>query len=1072
MLSALLPLRVQAAPMRISSPGDAAEREAEATAKKIMQMPPPAAPVTGSRTGLAVQRSVGRIAYAKLSPSPLARAPLVQRKGEGQASVAPDVQQEIQGSMNAGAPLPPNVRGFMEPRFRANFSDVRIHTGQRAPQLARRLNARAFTVGRNIFFGRDQFRPESREGGELIAHELTHTIQQQAVVQRSEEASVSERAPVQVQRFGISDALDYFADKANIIPGFRMFTIILGVNPINMTRVERSAANILRALIEFIPGGGLITQALDNYGIFEKVGGWIEQQIKTLGMTGAAIKQAVSAFLDSLGWRDIFDLGGVWARAKRIFTEPIDRIINFAKGVVGGIITFIKDAILQPIARLAEGTRGYDLLKAILGRDPVTGEAFPRTAETLIGGFMKLIGQEEVWNNIKKANALARCWAWFQGAMGTLLGFVQDIPSVFLNAFRSLELTDIILVPRAFAKIAGVFGSFIGKFISWAGNAVWNLLQIIFEVVAPGAMPYIKKAAAAFRTILKDPIGFVGNLVRAGKLGFQQFAGKFGAYLKDSLIAWLTGSLGGTVYIPQSFSLREIIKFVLSVLGLTWQNIRTKLVRAIGETAVKVLEAGFDIVVTLVTEGPAAAWEKIKEQLSNLREMVMEEIMNFVVVKVVQSAVVKLVSMLNPAGAVIQAIIAIYNTVMFFIERLQQIIQVAMAFIDSISAIAGGVIAAAANRVEKTLAGLLTLAISFLARIAGLGKVSDAVIGIINKIRAPIDRALDKVVEWIVATARRLGRLAASGVAAAVNWLAEYARPRPFQAGRERHTAWITPDGRVMVASTPSPARAAVATLRNRFNQMPAPSRPADAAAKIAAADSAIGAVETQTAQAGSATGRAAPPGLRAAWDAFIVKLTEAYAVFTTQGDMPLFPPMTFGFNSSKYTGAARSSYEAECRRQLHDQEAGINALKAGQWAANRARYTAVRRSASDTENIAEYRTLLRSEVIRIRLQILEEQGIPDPPRRQQAEAFANDLMSRNAVLHIPDQVAGGTLLVPRGKPTAVGQYEVQVGIRGVNSAIGSGWGNKAAELALLEQQAAQADPLARMNVRLNESFT
>jgi hypothetical protein len=57
----------------------------------------------------------------------------------------------------------------------------------------------------------------------------------------------------------IPDPLDWLANKANMIPGFRMFTIVLGVNPINMSAVDRSAANILRALIEFMPGGGLIT---------------------------------------------------------------------------------------------------------------------------------------------------------------------------------------------------------------------------------------------------------------------------------------------------------------------------------------------------------------------------------------------------------------------------------------------------------------------------------------------------------------------------------------------------------------------------------------------------------------------------------------------------------------------------------------------------------------------------------------------------------------------------------------------------------------------------------------------
>ncbi|MEZ4817233.1 MAG: hypothetical protein R2776_04590 [Flavobacteriaceae bacterium] len=105
---------------------------------------------------------------------------------------------------------------------------------------------------------------------------------------------------------------------------------------------------------------------------------------------------------------------------------------------------------------------------------------------------------------------------------------------------------------------------------------------------------------------------------------------------------------------------------------------------------------------------------------------------------------------MNPAGAVIQAIIAIYQTITFLIDKIKQIAQVGAAIIDSIAAIANGVITAAANKVEQTLAGMLTLAVNFLAKFAGLGKISDAIINIINKIRAPIDTAMDKVVEWIV----------------------------------------------------------------------------------------------------------------------------------------------------------------------------------------------------------------------------------------------------------------------------------------------------------------------------------
>lgn len=686
-----------------------------------------------------------------------------------------DAERLVAGS--PGESLPPEVQSALEESFGVSLQTVRVHQDATAQETARALSARAFTHGTHIFLGPG----EQASDLKLMAHEAAHVVQQQGApaiqrlgthqsdkfeseAERASHAAVSrQQFSVQnrterqrVQRFGLSDALDYIANKANLIPGFRMFTIILGVNPVNMSRVDRSAANILRALIEFIPGGALVTQALDNHGVFDKVGKWVEQQIQTLGMVGSSFKQALDKFLDSLSWTDILHPGDVWERAKRIFTEPIDRIINFAKGLITGIITFIKDAILLPLAKLAEGTRGWDLLIAVLGKNPITGVPVPRTAETLIGGFMKLIGQEEVWENMKKANAIARAWAWFQGTLSALLGFVSQIPTLAINAFKSLELVDIILVPKAFIKVGAVFGGFIVKFISWAGNAVWRLLEIIFEVVIPKAIPYLKKAAGAFRSILKNPIGFISNLVKAGKLGFENFAKNVGTHLKNSLIEWLTGSLAG-VYIPKALELKEIVKFVLSVLGISWQNIRQKLVKVVGEPAVKAMETGFDLVVTLVAEGPAAAWDKIKEQLGNLKEMVMGAIINFVVETLVKKAVAKVISLLIPGGAFIQAIITIYDTIMVFIDKLQKIIAVATAFLDSIMAIAGGAIAGAAKKVEITLAGLLTLALSFLAGFAGLGKIADKVMEIINtKIRQPIDKALDFVINWIVTMAKKL----------------------------------------------------------------------------------------------------------------------------------------------------------------------------------------------------------------------------------------------------------------------------------------------------------------------------
>src|SRR3990170_6652557 len=168
-------------------------------------------------------------------------------------------------------------------------------------------------------------------------------------------------------------------------------------------------------------------------------------------------------------------------------------------------------------------------------------------------------------------------------------------------------------------------------------------------------------------------------------------------------------------------------KFAMSVLGITWAQIRGKIVKALGptgETIMKGLETGFDIVVALVTGGPAAAWELIKEKLSDLKDMVVSGIIGFVTEAVAKKAVPKLIAMFIPGAGFISAIVSIYDTIMVFVQKISKIIQVVTAFIDSIVTIAAGNITAAASRVESILAGLISLAISFLAGLLGLGNIT------------------------------------------------------------------------------------------------------------------------------------------------------------------------------------------------------------------------------------------------------------------------------------------------------------------------------------------------------------
>lgn len=104
--------------------------------------------------------------------------PVLQRQASSAAAVdaAPPVVHDV--LQTPGQPLDASTRGFMEQRFGHDFGKVRVHTDSRAAESAQAVNAVAYTVGRDVVFGAGQYAPHNREGQRLLAHELTHVVQQ------------------------------------------------------------------------------------------------------------------------------------------------------------------------------------------------------------------------------------------------------------------------------------------------------------------------------------------------------------------------------------------------------------------------------------------------------------------------------------------------------------------------------------------------------------------------------------------------------------------------------------------------------------------------------------------------------------------------------------------------------------------------------------------------------------------------------------------------------------------------------------------------------------------------------
>jgi hypothetical protein len=116
------------------------------------------------------------------------------KRAKGQTPrAASHIEDQIHGLRGGGQPLPGTERAFFEPRFGQDFSGVRVHTGMWAAEAAETAQARAFTLGRDVVFGAGQYSPGTISSRKLLAHELTHVVQQNKVPSKASIRGVIQR---------------------------------------------------------------------------------------------------------------------------------------------------------------------------------------------------------------------------------------------------------------------------------------------------------------------------------------------------------------------------------------------------------------------------------------------------------------------------------------------------------------------------------------------------------------------------------------------------------------------------------------------------------------------------------------------------------------------------------------------------------------------------------------------------------------------------------------------------------------------------------------------------------------
>jgi hypothetical protein len=422
-------------------------------------------------------------------------------------------------------------------------------------------------------------------------------------------------------------------------------------------------------------------------------------------------------------------------------------------------------------------TKANDLNEWIQSK--VTG-LFDKVSQGLhnFGKFLK-----PIYDAIKKALA----------ALGDLMGKLPDflggplwmmLPTCIKEPIKKFFLEQILERMPFFQKLKNIENIWerleaaailILKQIFVDGNlrkAIWTFYSTMLGIL--GIPPQLvtrvlAKAAQSLSDILEDPLGFLGNFLKSLKLGFEQFFGNFGTHLLNGLQAWLLSKLEGTgIEMPTEFSFKSMIKLAFQVLGITVDMLLRQLEEVTGKKGLKakiervigVVSKAFEWLEKLMSQGEQGGsfWERLEAAVGSIWDVILDTVAGWLETTIVKKALAWIASKLDPTGvmAVITTIIDVFNVVQAIAEKAKEILEMIEKVLDGIGDLIKGIIAAAANVLEKAIAATLPVAMAILSAIVGLDGVVDKVKEGIEKLRAKVEAGTKKVMNAIKGWIERL----------------------------------------------------------------------------------------------------------------------------------------------------------------------------------------------------------------------------------------------------------------------------------------------------------------------------
>ena len=548
-------------------------------------------------------------------------------------------------------------------------------------------------------------------------------------------------------------------------PSYDLICQVLGQDPLTGEAKEWNTADFLRSVLLLFGFENHLAK-MEETGQVEKAAAWIDAQVGLLISAYSGLIFGVIDLWTSLSLEKLIHPEELLADTLSIVLTYVGKLALFAFNLGSRVLELIKEALITLLKAHVHKVPGYSLFTVVLGMDPVTGEEVPRTPENFLKGFLSFIPKGiETYENIKASGALPKAMAWLLGLINELGLSPSQLLERFLTLWNSFSIDDLMNPIGAYIRIAETYLSFVRDVLMLVLRVYWKVLEIMFVfLLGPGAarvVAALKQGEDTFRLIIEDPVGFFGNLLSAIGKGIKQFGSNIWKHIQGGLIGWMLGSLQGAgIEMPEKFDLQGVVSIVMQLLGLTYRQIRPILVKRLGENVVSDLEKAFEFLRLFLTEGFAGVWRQFLEWVGDLKGIVIQAVTEWVVTKIVMAGLSRLATLWNPVGWAVEAVMAIYNTVMFFIERMEQILDFVEAVIQSINNIATGKLQQAADYVESAMARTIPVIISFCTSLIGLGGISSKIRGVIQKVQDKVHKAIDTMIAWIVTQAKKLVKTA------------------------------------------------------------------------------------------------------------------------------------------------------------------------------------------------------------------------------------------------------------------------------------------------------------------------